>query len=396
MIFAAALALLGCLATGRMTAPSCPSTAPQRPPASQIGPFKNTGDPVEAEHYAYPVYSGDSRAFIARKYSEMRGWDTVRVWDIRTLKPSSQPLPQSGPDYGLTFDAKVAFTTDQKDIRFWDVATSKLRWAAKVTEGELEHAAISADGAQFLTIAEGEHAAEVWRTGETRPRLELMHERLPIFAQFDPTGRFIATDDGWTFHLFSVETGREICPPIHYSSAVYNDLTRSFDLAGDRILIEQQRGFTVVATATGKTLLDVTLGDPASGIVTHNARWSADSKMIVVTAENDEFGPPHEPARIYDAATGKLERTIGVGSNILECWVTPGARWALCLPEQPPVLQPLEVWDLQSGQRVQTLDSNDVYVSPDASVVLTLGPRGLATVWRLRQDQPSSTRTVGR
>lgn len=181
-VFAAILALIGCLSAGPAGAGQ-PAEAPQAAIADS-GPLKLIGVPVAGVGYIDPTFSGNSRRFIAITDHAMN--ETARVWDVSTLKPLCNSLPATGPDYGLTFHGKIAFTTDDKTIRFWNVDTSKLIRATKITQGELKDVAISPDCTQFLAIVKGEQAVEVWHTGEARPRLLIKQDAVDV--AFDPTG----------------------------------------------------------------------------------------------------------------------------------------------------------------------------------------------------------------
>jgi hypothetical protein len=83
-------------------------------------------------------------------------------------------------------------------------------------------------------------------------------------------------------------------------------------------------------------------------------------------------------AEIYDAITGKLERTIA-GKDMANFWILPGGRWALCERDA----KPLEVWDTSTWQRVQTL-SGSKYCDPDpvSSILVTRDGEGVVKIWQ--------------
>src|SRR5579884_1492257 len=196
-IIAAALVAFGCMVAGPATAETGPASGPAQPAASSDGPLQRIGVPAAGKGYGDVAFSGDSRRFIALDYRAEN--HNVRVWDASTLKPLCDPLPATGPDWGLTYDGKIAFTTDRQSIRFWNVDTSKLIRATKITDGELKDVAISRDGTRFLAIVKDEQAVEVWRSGDARPRLVIKQD--PVNAAFDPTGKRIAILDAF-YHIF--------------------------------------------------------------------------------------------------------------------------------------------------------------------------------------------------
>jgi hypothetical protein len=131
------------------------------------------------------------------------------------------------------------------------------------------------------------------------------------------------------------------------------------------------------------------VADQPEIITTPSIHWSSDWKRIVVTRQS--LKGDYEPAAIYDAASGKLERTVG--SNVIGCWVSPGGGWALCLPSARATLGSLQVLDLRSGRRVETMNADDIYVSPDLSTVLSQfgWRRGLTKAWHLKKSAPTTT-----
>jgi WD40 repeat protein len=244
-MFVATLDLVGCRSP---MAGTDQSSSAAKSANIEGGPFKRIGIPVGITGYGDPIFSGNSRRFIALNYRAAKG--VVRVWDAATLQPLCGPLPETGPAWGLTFDGRIAFTTDFQNIRLWNVDTSKLICVTKVTDGKLDDVAISPDGRQFLTFAEGGHAVEVWRAGETRPRLIIKQDL--VLAAFDPTGTRIAIYAAGKIYICSAETGKKVCPLISYRSLIRPELTELFDPTGRWLIVYEYDGFLVVDVATGR------------------------------------------------------------------------------------------------------------------------------------------------
>ncbi len=354
-------------------------------PAAPAASFERAGPVEEGDGYLFRVFSRDSCAFLAQKYNPaLQRSDMVRLWDARSLKPLTEPLLHEDIWYcGVTADGKMVFTADRKEIRLWDVATSKLRTTIKVTDKDLlKSVDFNADGTRFTTITNNEHAAiandehavAVWRTGDARPALFLQQSG-PVSAVFDPTGTRIITDDG-EFNVFATDSGRKLFPSI--SSTTNSIKEVRFDSSGHRLLVPQWRGFTVVDLPTGNTVADV---DLVPQDTVFDVQFSVDDKEISVTTVGN--GRVNGPARIYDAATGKFEREIG--SDVVECKIGPGGRWILC---RAPGERPLELWDLAGGAKVQTFPKGNVHhLSPDGSFILFESgriPGSLLEVWRLK------------
>jgi WD40 repeat protein len=355
-----------------------------------IGPYVSSQLHADIEGYRALMFSGNSRAFAAIRYNrQTRQWDTLRVWDAKTLQPLCEPLRQSQIIFcALNFDGSTAFTLHAQDVDVWDVRTSKLRSSVHVTEKDLTYMAIRTDGRQFATIIDdADNTVAVWTTGDPKPRFRLKHQQFPSWCGFDPTGARLATCDG-PIHVFSVETGTEICPPIVTDRPTLS-CNPSFDGSGERLLVPQIEGFTIVSAASGKKLVDVKITDTLQIIETPIARWSGDSKKIIVTTRPFDYGP----VRIYDADTGKLDGAVG--SHAMDGWVTRASGLGLCLETvRTTTLGPLEVWDLRLGKRVQSLPmSSTAYVSPDLSTIMAADRvHGITEAWRIEESDKGDPR----
>ena len=269
-----------------------------------------------ATGYGSPIFSADSSAFVAvcNNYA-------IKVWDCRTLEPLTGPLRQEHiKSYGLSTDGKFAFSSDNNSVRVWDVSTSKLISAISATDNQLDFVSISADGKWLVTIANDDKPpVAIWRVGEAHPTRWLAQSSPAFSAVFDPSGKWIVTDDGG-IHLFRVQSVREILPPVFTDDRHFYRVRIGFDPSGRRVLVPQDCGYTVVETATGKELSAVKFGFEVN---TNRARFSTDGKFIAVTTlHNLAYGD----ARIYDALSGQLRDEIG--SGVGDCWIGPAGTGA--------------------------------------------------------------------
>jgi WD40 repeat protein len=287
---------------------------------------------------------------------------TARIWDVNTFRPVSTSLPLQGLNYGLSFDGKTAYTTDPKHVFVWDVKGSKLIWTRDLGQADCDTVTISPTGKEIAAVSKADGLVEVWEIGNDNPRLVIKQDA--ISADFDPTGTRIVTCDG-NLHFYDVKSGRELFPAFYDN---FMNVRRHFDSTGGRFLIlEENNGARVIDTSTGTNLLRI-----KSKYNVRGAHWSVDSTKIILTTA---FGP----AQVFDALTGKLEQTIS-GDDILDLWVLNGDRWALCSRFK----KPLEVWDLTTGLKVQTLDDSDSCEDPVKSTLVTEGKDGLLKLWRER------------
>ena len=361
-------------------APDAPAASPAPAAPAPDGPFEQVGR-VEGgvPRHSSPFDAGGAAFVTATK-------EGARVWDSATLKPLTQPLPHEHVWYArLAAGGKTLFTGGPRDVRVWDVATSKPLSVTRVARETNSDFDVSPDGSLFTAIdGAGGRTVAVWRTGEGRPDLLLRHDWLVASAAFDPAGKRIVTHEkgpgGGCFHVWSAETGERLYSI--GSDDVYSTPGRArFDPEGKRLLIARWSGFIVVDAETGKPLVDVRDDQPL--VNTGQIRFSGDAKRVTVAMLNwNEF----EAVRVYDAATGKLQREFG--TDMYDCQVCPGGRWAWCNTiGPPPSVQ--QVWDLTTGSKVQTIkQSGEAAMSPDGSTVLVTTQVGFndhaTTVWRLR------------
>jgi WD40 repeat protein len=364
--------IVGC----RVTHPASPAASkPQAQADNANGPFERVGAPIAIAGDYNIGLSGNGRMMIAvEPLGTNRNMHVARVWDLDAVKPVTGPLPLGSLDYGLSFDASVAFTTDREHIYVWDVITSRLIWTKEIhqSESQLDGAAIKPDGTEIMAVSEADKSVKVWRVGSDHPRLSISQTDVAISIDFDPTGKRIVTLCDGLRQFYDAQTGRELFPGVVYFPDRLSDLTHHFDSTGRRFLELQDQGARLIDTANGKPLLRIQTNDNVS-----LARWSVDSDKIALSM-------PHGKAQIYDAATGKFERTIVGDEDLFNCYILPGSRWAIC---ERSGRRPLEVWDLTTGQMVQTL-SGSWYcrAAPVSSTLITTDAGSVVKIWRLRAD----------
>ncbi len=154
-----------------------------------------------------------------------------------------------------------------------------------------------------------------------------------------------------------------------------------FDPEGKRLLLAQGYGFIIVDADTGDERVQGRFDD---WFWTGELRFSGDVKRVAIATWNrGDFGP----VRVFDAASGRLEREFG--TDMYDCQIGPGGRWAWCSTVGPPT-SVQQVWDLTTGSKVQTIEqSGGASMSPDGSTVLVSKQVGIdvyvTAEWRLRQ-----------
>lgn len=228
------------------------TTAPAAGPFAYVGTVEGIFSPWQC----YTPFSRDGAAVLTGRED-----GTVRVWDTRTLKPLTDPLPHPGRQwYQLSADGSTVFTAGGNEVRFWDVATSKLVSMTAIAGERLALADASADGTRFVTVGLDElDTVRVWHAGAARAVALLRHKFPVLSAEFDPSGGRIVTHERvGTFHVWDAETGRAVCPPITGDDESFRDgpYQARFDPVGRRLVVPRKRGFAVADLATGRVLAE--------------------------------------------------------------------------------------------------------------------------------------------
>ncbi len=329
-----------------------------------------------------PPFSRDGSQFIIAKD------DSVQVWSARKTAPFAQPIVQKGLSfYWLSADGTTTRTANDKEVRLWDTATSKLRSVAQVSKRELRFTALSPDGSQFVTIEDGDQqTVALWRSGDAQPFLRLQHPHWCNSAEFDSSGKWIVTHGfGSPYRIWSADTGREACPPVDADDDDFNAFLAQFGPDGRRLVMPTHFGFKVSDRSSGKTVVDETL--PAQE-TTHKVRFSADGRKIaIVTWDGVQPGA----VRIYNPDAGRFERAVP--GSFTECEMDATAHWALCKSWDDSPKGLVELWDLRKGLKLQSFAAPSVgchaAFGPDGMTVL-IASEGVTDVWRLRTASPAT------
>lgn len=330
------------------------------------------------------AFTPDGRLFLT--------WDhlnfAVRLWNLRTLTPVTEPLKHPGADrFSLTADGKTVFTSGGGEVRLWDVATSKTRATVRVDAEELSFFDATTDGTRFLAIACDGTTLTVWDTRGARPTkaYEIAHTRDLLSAQFDPAGRYIVDKEYLgPFELLRADTGKAVCAPFdtHVNSSTAPYLAQ-FDPAGRRLAIPLEGGFRLLECESGKIVAEPH-GRP--DLRTDLISFSPDGSLVAITTESWP-SLRQGPVLVFDAATAGIVRQIN-SVGLLRCQLSPGHRFLLCNYGNNPDHQLI---DLKNGETVQMFhsmkDNNGMArMSPDGQTVLVGTGAETISVWRLRQE----------
>lgn len=390
-----AIMLLGAFAAPIATAGETGATQPADGPDGHTpasGAFERVGTlkgaQVDVIDQGNLVFTPDGHLFLAQSPSA----SFVRLWDVRTCKPVTDPIKPPGLDaFSVTADGRTVFTSGGGEVILWDAATSKPRAAVEVDTKDLWFFDATADGKRFLAVPHGGEVLTVWNAAGKRPTklYDVRNFQSLNSAQFDPTGQYIVCKEFvGPFELLRADTGRAVCPPFSARGTTSKALYPArFDPSGRRLAVPMEGGFRVLDCASGKTIAE--------------AHWDRDREAdqisfspdgsLVAMASWDADARSYGPILVFEAATARLVRKVNF-VDVLHFQIGPRGRFLLC--DHGEHANP-ELIDLHNGATVQrfpsTQDANGMaLMSPDGQAILVgISPDTIA-VWRLRQARPGT------
>ncbi len=281
----------------------------------------------------FPLLSPDGRFLISADSDH-----SARVYDARTLQPTTPPLPHNAQVSHAAFspDGRRALTaSDDGTARVWDIGPMAVRSPPSQPRSLINRAAFSADRRRFV-IAAGDDTARLVDALTGRPiGPPLRHSGTVLCACFSPDGHWVATagldaavrvwdaatglavgpalkqTDWVTFACFSpdsrrvcavagqrlqiwdVSTGRPTTPPLEHTALIEH---ASFSSDGRQLVSAGHDGTARVWNAeTGQAITPFFRHEQA----VFHAALSPDGRLVV-TASGDRT------ARVWDAKTGEL------------------------------------------------------------------------------------------
>jgi WD40 repeat protein/tRNA A-37 threonylcarbamoyl transferase component Bud32 len=149
----------------------------------------------------------------------------ARVWDAATGKPVTPPLPQGNqPEMrrlmpAFSPDGTLFATTFQTRVDLWKVPDGTRMRTLNVTTSPWE-IAFRPNGQCLLVIGSAVEASlRDVSTGALQARFR--HPRQAALGCFSPHGRRLATtSSGGRIHLWNVQTGQELLPPLRHTGQI--------------------------------------------------------------------------------------------------------------------------------------------------------------------------------
>lgn len=337
------------------------------------------------------VWVWGSRSRIVKTREPLTVPEYVRIYDVRTGQPLTDPLPHDEYIHDVSFSpdgSLLATASWDKTTKIWDVNTGELLFEL-IHDDIVWSAKFDPDGSRLLTSSDT-RAAHIWdvQTGrllsQTPPSKS--HKR---YAEFSPDGRRILT----AARQAALWEAESLQPLIRFSGHLEQvDLAR-FSPDGTRVLTASWDGMARIFDAgTGELLIR-----PAQ----HNmrvtqARFSADGRRFATASAdqtarvwNAENGQALTPAMEHEGWVWDVRFSLNGQKLASASWDHTARIWNAFTGE--PLSRPIPHHD-----RVWSAE-----FSHNGEHLLTASHNGRATVWEVALGQafpeptPSSPNVSG-
>jgi WD40 repeat protein len=249
---------------------------------------------------AYPTNLSGDGARLAAVGTGVHVVDVATGLEVQTVQLATNPNNQEQVmAVALNADGSILATvTDDKTIRFWDVATGRKRRQATLP-GYATALAFSGDGAAlaaFCPDVDGVGAVVLIdaKTGKELRRLEGPIRGIHVLV-FTPDGKSLATGGvDHTLRLWDTATGKELPSPAGHPGGI---TTISLTRDGRRLATcsDNDRIIRIWESATGREVRQI-VGHPAG---VDEVTFSPDGKLLASAAWDDAV-------YIWEVATGRL------------------------------------------------------------------------------------------
>jgi WD40 repeat protein/beta-lactamase regulating signal transducer with metallopeptidase domain len=303
--------------------------------------------------------------------------DVVKVWNVETraLKYSIKEKLNLVAAAAFSPDGQTFVTSGgDNNLRFWDRQTGRLMLTVRSGHSnDVRSLAWSADGSRIISTGLMGTArtwsvsigARLWMTGYAvaqasgaaagLERVVARHNPAAWFATFSRDGNLLATGgEDKTARVWDTRTWQPVMPPVEHKGTV-TFATISPD------------GKTLATTASGGI---VYLTSIESGKRLHVLSGHTEfNRKLAFTPDGKRLlsGGRDKTLRIWDVATGKTLHTLAIGHNVWAISVAPDGKTVAVGTGDWTAKKPgtVSIWDLDSGERVKTLDVKGHITSVD-------------------------------
>jgi RNA polymerase sigma factor (sigma-70 family) len=339
------------------------------------------------------VLSPDGSVLAVCDHAQREGKEveTLRLFDASTGIERCRLQGHQDRIHTLLFskDGKTLVTSsDDRSIRFWDVATGK-------QVRQLDHAApvgsiaLAPDNKMLASVAmkkeeyntpassattwkPAEHVV-LWDLASGKDTLRLDGHKNGVFALiFAPDGKTLLSSDSKTVHCWNVTTGQEL---LARNLQIPWLLQMAFSPDGTTLATGGQDGVVQLWDwATGKQKLP--LGGHEAAVL--GVAVSPDGRTFA-TAGRDKL------IRLWDATSGKQTRQLaGHEKDIWSLTFVPDGRMLLSTELGETVC----VWSIVTGKEVHRFPgSRAAALSPDGKTLVTCGKDKCGHVWEMATGQ---------
>ena len=323
-----------------------------------------------------------------------------RILQMLTVNDTFARLAISANGHVLasTFAAKAGNTTEprllpQNIIRVWDLQSGKMLPELEDANAVQKNLVLSADGGLLCSILAGTHerAMKIWETGTGRLLYTLNDRRENNIQQdlseksglFSSDGRFLITCKGHKIRLWDMQQG-VLLRSLHYESekrlsqdaaAIAVPLAAYvYDLTPDNVLATQLQLSLFPTIKPSFPLYCL----------------SQDGRYLLVATQHNYYHLDHGDINRYqlnmwDVQSGQWLRTLDdeLEKGITCLALNPDGRTLACGYED----EVIKLWNIQSGQLLQTLEGHigavlKLAFSPDGQTLASTGNDSTTRIWR--------------
>jgi WD40 repeat protein/tetratricopeptide (TPR) repeat protein len=275
----------------------------------------------------------------------------------------------------------LATSSDDKTIKLWDAATSKLLKTLSGHSNAVTSVVFSPDG-KTLATGSDDNTIKLWNVGTGKPLKTLSgHRSFVTSVVFSPDGKTLATgSDDKTIKLWDVATSKLLKSLIRHSHSI-----RSVVFSPDgRILATGSDDNTIKLWDVATSKLLKTLSEHSNSVT--SVVFSPDGKTLATGSDDNTI-------KLWDVATSKPLKTLSEHSNsVLSVVFSPDGKTLATGSDDNTI----KLWDVATGKPLKTLNGHNssvvsVAFSPDGKILATGSDDNTIRVWNLIKDQQFKT-----